>query len=148
MVCVLPGLELTFASFVFPVIILMSDDLPTLERPMKAYSGLSGFGQAATFTLEIRYSADRISIWAVLLPRMQRDQNDKGQVVPDASSNLSKKEQVAEMFDGIAGKYDFLNHFLSMGIDRGWRKKAIREVMAVSPQDILDIATGTGDLAI
>lgn len=70
------------------------------------------------------------------------------QVLPDASSGLSKKEQVAEMFDGIAGHYDFLNHFLSMGIDKGWRKKAIREIAAVQPRQILDVATGTGDLAI
>jgi demethylmenaquinone methyltransferase/2-methoxy-6-polyprenyl-1,4-benzoquinol methylase len=69
-------------------------------------------------------------------------------VVPDAGSNLSKKGQVAEMFDGIAGRYDFLNHFLSMGIDRGWRKKAIREVAGIQPKAILDIATGTGDMAI
>ena len=52
------------------------------------------------------------------------------------------------MFDSIAGKYDFLNHFLSMGIDKGWRRKAIKEIAAVKPQTILDIATGTGDLAI
>lgn len=52
------------------------------------------------------------------------------------------------MFDGIAGHYDFLNHFLSMGIDKGWRKKAIREVAAIQPRTILDVATGTGDLAI
>jgi demethylmenaquinone methyltransferase/2-methoxy-6-polyprenyl-1,4-benzoquinol methylase len=69
-------------------------------------------------------------------------------VVPDSGSNLSKKGQVAQMFDGIAGRYDFLNHFLSMGIDRSWRKKAIREVMAIQPKAILDIATGTGDMAI
>ena len=69
-------------------------------------------------------------------------------VVPDASSNLSKKAQVAEMFNDIAPRYDFLNHFLSMGIDKGWRKKAIAQVMAVTPHTILDVATGTGDLAI
>ncbi len=69
-------------------------------------------------------------------------------VVPDASSNLSKKAQVAEMFNDIAPRYDFLNHFLSMGIDKGWRKKAIAQVMAVTPNTILDVATGTGDLAI
>lgn len=69
-------------------------------------------------------------------------------VVPDASSNLNKKAQVADMFNNIAGKYDFLNHFLSLGIDRGWRKKAIQQVAAVHPKKILDVATGTGDLAI
>lgn len=52
------------------------------------------------------------------------------------------------MFNKIAGKYDFLNHFLSLGIDKIWRKKAIREIASVSPKNILDVATGTGDLAI
>lgn len=72
----------------------------------------------------------------------------KAQVVPDSSSQLGKKEQVAEMFNNIAGKYDFLNHFLSLGIDKLWRKKAIAEVASVNPKRILDVATGTGDLAI
>ncbi len=63
-------------------------------------------------------------------------------------SNLSKKEQVADMFNNIAGKYDFLNHFFSLGIDKGWRKKAIAEIGSVQPKTILDVATGTGDLAI
>jgi len=74
--------------------------------------------------------------------------NHQTTVVPDAASNLSKKAQVAEMFNDIAGRYDFLNHFLSMGIDKGWRKKAIAQVNAVNPKKILDVATGTGDLAI
>lgn len=52
------------------------------------------------------------------------------------------------MFDSIAPKYDFLNHFLSLGIDRSWRKKAINKLRPYSPKKILDIATGTGDLAI
>lgn len=74
--------------------------------------------------------------------------NPAASVLPDASSKLSKKAQVADMFNNIAGKYDFLNHFLSLGIDKGWRKKAIAEVQKVSPKHILDVATGTGDLAI
>lgn len=74
--------------------------------------------------------------------------NPAAGVLPDTASNLTKKAQVADMFNNIAGKYDFLNHFLSLGIDKGWRKKAIREVEAVHPQKILDVATGTGDLAI
>jgi demethylmenaquinone methyltransferase / 2-methoxy-6-polyprenyl-1,4-benzoquinol methylase len=59
-----------------------------------------------------------------------------------------KTEQVAGMFNSIAGKYDFLNHFLSLNIDRYWRKKAIQYLKRTSPESILDIATGTGDLAI
>lgn len=69
-------------------------------------------------------------------------------VVPLPHSDLSKKEQVAGMFDRIAGRYDFLNHFLSMGIDKGWRKKAIHTLSSIQPKKILDVATGTGDLAI
>lgn len=76
------------------------------------------------------------------------DNNPAARVVPDAGSKLSKKEQVADMFNNIAGKYDFLNHFLSLGIDKGWRKKAIAEIAKVHPKAILDVATGTGDLAI
>lgn len=76
------------------------------------------------------------------------DNNPAARVVPDAGSKLSKKEQVADMFNNIAGKYDFLNHFLSLGIDKGWRKKAIAEIARVQPKTILDVATGTGDLAI
>lgn len=69
-------------------------------------------------------------------------------VVPDSSSKLSKKEQVADMFNNIAGKYDFLNHLLSLGIDKGWRKRAIKSIKDIAPRKILDVATGTGDLAI
>jgi len=69
-------------------------------------------------------------------------------VVPFRDSKLSKTEQIAEMFDGIAPRYDFMNHFLSLGIDRGWRRKALQRLEASHPATILDIATGTGDLAI
>ncbi len=64
------------------------------------------------------------------------------------NSNKSKKEEVEQMFDNISVKYDFLNHFLSLGIDRIWRKKAVKELREVKPRKILDIATGTGDFAI
>lgn len=60
----------------------------------------------------------------------------------------NKGKQVERMFDSIAGKYDQLNHTLSLGFDRGWRKKAIRTLKPFAPKKILDIATGTGDLAI
>ncbi|MDH5607950.1 MAG: bifunctional demethylmenaquinone methyltransferase/2-methoxy-6-polyprenyl-1,4-benzoquinol methylase UbiE [Cyclobacteriaceae bacterium] len=69
-------------------------------------------------------------------------------VVPYKDKEGGKKEQVAEMFNNISGKYDFLNHFLSLGIDIWWRKKAIRQLRDLKPAQILDIATGTGDLAI
>ncbi|RYF82974.1 MAG: bifunctional demethylmenaquinone methyltransferase/2-methoxy-6-polyprenyl-1,4-benzoquinol methylase UbiE [Chitinophagaceae bacterium] len=60
----------------------------------------------------------------------------------------SKKAQVSEMFDKIAPRYDFMNRFLSVGIDIGWRKKAIRLFKNDRPTYILDVATGTGDMAI
>ena len=69
-------------------------------------------------------------------------------VVPYKSENTGKKEQVAKMFDNISGRYDFLNHFLSLGIDIRWRKKAIKELTLLAPKLILDVATGTGDFAI
>lgn len=68
-------------------------------------------------------------------------------ITPYQSATITKKEQVTTMFDNIAGTYDFLNHFLSAGIDILWRKKAIRELSALKPQHILDVATGTGDFA-
>lgn len=69
-------------------------------------------------------------------------------VKPYKNEEGSKKEQVAKMFDSIAPKYDFLNHFLSMGIDKIWRKKAISMLKNRPIDKLLDIATGTGDLAI
>ena len=60
----------------------------------------------------------------------------------------SKKQQVSKMFDNIARHYDFLNHFLSLGIDKIWRRKMIAELASVQPKLILDVATGTGDVAI
>ena len=64
------------------------------------------------------------------------------------SQQGEKKEQVEAMFDHIAPTYDFLNHTLSLGIDRGWRQKAINTLKPFAPQLMLDIATGTGDFAI
>jgi demethylmenaquinone methyltransferase/2-methoxy-6-polyprenyl-1,4-benzoquinol methylase len=69
-------------------------------------------------------------------------------VVPYKDSDGSKKQQVAAMFDDIAFKYDFLNRFLSAGIDIKWRKKAINQIKDLQPQNILDVATGTADVAI
>ena len=69
-------------------------------------------------------------------------------VVPYKQQAGSKKEQVAQMFNRISKRYDFLNHFLSLGIDISWRKKAIKLLEPQSPKHILDIATGTGDFAI
>jgi demethylmenaquinone methyltransferase/2-methoxy-6-polyprenyl-1,4-benzoquinol methylase len=69
-------------------------------------------------------------------------------VTPYKNQTTSKKEQVAAMFDNIAPKYDFLNQLLSLGIHKGWRRKAIRLLEVQKPKTILDIATGTADFAI
>lgn len=72
---------------------------------------------------------------------------DVEKIVPYSSSE-NKGAQVERMFDSIAENYDTLNHTLSMGIDKGWRKKGINMLKKIQPKNILDIATGTGDLAI
>lgn len=69
-------------------------------------------------------------------------------VVPYKNNTLGKKKQVALMFDNISPKYDLLNHLLSFGIDRIWRRKAINLLKSHHPEQILDVATGTGDFAI
>lgn len=77
---------------------------------------------------------------------MTRYQHDI--IVPFKESGEAKKKQVEAMFDKIAFRYDFLNHFLSAGIDVWWRKKAIDQLKDLRPKTVLDIATGTGDVAI
>jgi demethylmenaquinone methyltransferase / 2-methoxy-6-polyprenyl-1,4-benzoquinol methylase len=72
----------------------------------------------------------------------------KSNIKPYGDSKKGKKEQVAEMFDHIASRYDFLNHFLSFGIDKLWRRRAIHLVKPFMPNEILDVATGTADFAI
>ncbi len=69
-------------------------------------------------------------------------------VTPYKNSELGKKEQVTKMFDTISGNYDSLNRVISFGIDIKWRKKVLKIVSNKNPETILDIATGTGDLAI
>ena len=69
-------------------------------------------------------------------------------IKPYKDSELGKKEQVAKMFDNISEDYDGLNRVISLGIDVSWRKKVVKLVGKNNPQQILDIATGTGDLAL
>lgn len=69
-------------------------------------------------------------------------------VKPYKDSDASKKEQVTEMFDTISKEYDGLNRVISFGIDVKWRNKVVKIVSKKQPENILDIATGTGDLAI
>lgn len=68
-------------------------------------------------------------------------------ITPYEQAETGKKQQVATMFNNISKKYDFLNHFLSFGIDKIWRKKAISSLKVLKPKCILDVATGTGDFA-
>ena len=72
----------------------------------------------------------------------------KIEVKPYNQVDKSKKQEVAEMFDNISARYDFLNHFLSLGIDKIWRRKAIKQLRSIPVKKIIDIATGTGDFAI
>ncbi|WP_210487431.1 bifunctional demethylmenaquinone methyltransferase/2-methoxy-6-polyprenyl-1,4-benzoquinol methylase UbiE [Rufibacter aurantiacus] len=69
-------------------------------------------------------------------------------VVPYKDQEDGKKKQVAQMFNSIAKRYDFLNHFLSAGVDIYWRKRAVKLLEPLKPQNVLDIATGTGDFAL
>jgi demethylmenaquinone methyltransferase/2-methoxy-6-polyprenyl-1,4-benzoquinol methylase len=69
-------------------------------------------------------------------------------ITPFKNSEKNKKEQVADMFDRIAGRYDSMNRLLSARTDIGWRKKAIRHLKKDNPRWILDVATGTADMAI
>jgi demethylmenaquinone methyltransferase/2-methoxy-6-polyprenyl-1,4-benzoquinol methylase len=69
-------------------------------------------------------------------------------ITPYKDSDLGKKEQVAKMFDAISGNYDSLNRVISFGIDLKWRRKVLNIVAQSRPETVLDIATGTGDLAI
>lgn len=70
------------------------------------------------------------------------------EVKPYKEAEGTKKEQVAQMFDNISERYDFLNHVLSLNIDKGWRKKVVKMAAQDNPASILDVATGTADLAI
>ena len=72
----------------------------------------------------------------------------KIEVKPYNQVDKSKKQEVAEMFDNISARYDFLNHFLSLGIDKIWRRKAINQLRSTPVKKLIDIATGTGDFAI
>lgn len=69
-------------------------------------------------------------------------------IKPYHNNDATKKQQVADMFNNISGTYDFLNHFMSLGIDILWRRKAIRLLKSSKPQYVLDVATGTGDFAL
>jgi len=70
------------------------------------------------------------------------------EIVKPYNTDKSKKEEVAQMFNNISARYDFLNHFLSLGIDHIWRRKAVNKLREIQPKRILDLATGTGDFAI
>lgn len=69
-------------------------------------------------------------------------------VIPGSYAGTGKREKVAAMFNSIASRYDLLNHVLSGGIDKRWRKKVIELLSEQQPKVILDVATGTGDLAL
>lgn len=69
-------------------------------------------------------------------------------IKPDSSSSTSKKEQVSNMFDDISSSYDKVNRFISLGLDRLWKKRLVKLVLDVNPNNLLDLATGTADLPL
>lgn len=69
-------------------------------------------------------------------------------ITPYHDSKLTKKQQVNDMFDEISGGYDSLNRVISLGMDQSWRRKVIARIVSTKPDNVLDVATGTGDLAI
>ena len=69
-------------------------------------------------------------------------------IKPYKESEKGKKDQVTEMFDNISGNYDWMNRVITFGLDKGWRRKVVEIVNSGSPKRILDVATGTGDMAI
>lgn len=69
------------------------------------------------------------------------------EIKPYKTDHWDKKEEVEHMFDNISGKYDLLNKVLSLGTDRNWRKKALSMLIPFHPEKLLDVATGTGDMA-
>ncbi|GAB5539270.1 MAG: bifunctional demethylmenaquinone methyltransferase/2-methoxy-6-polyprenyl-1,4-benzoquinol methylase UbiE [Salibacteraceae bacterium] len=73
---------------------------------------------------------------------------NKAESVKPYNEGAAKKAQVAEMFNNISGRYDLLNHILSLNIDKLWRRKAVRLLAPYKPKHILDVATGTGDFAV
>jgi len=75
--------------------------------------------------------------------------SDVTQIKPyDNTAGTDKSEQVRQMFDNIAPAYDFMNRAMTMGIDRWWRRVAVKRVARMAPQQVLDAATGTGDFAL
>jgi demethylmenaquinone methyltransferase/2-methoxy-6-polyprenyl-1,4-benzoquinol methylase len=72
----------------------------------------------------------------------------KKEIRPYKNLTNSKKDQIITMFDAISKEYDFLNRVISLGIDLRWRKSLVQKVAALQPDRVLDIATGTGDLAV
>jgi demethylmenaquinone methyltransferase / 2-methoxy-6-polyprenyl-1,4-benzoquinol methylase len=74
--------------------------------------------------------------------------NNKHDTITPYHTEATKKEQVAQMFDNIAFRYDFLNSLLSLGIHKGWRRKCVKLIAPGNPRNILDVATGTADFAI
>lgn len=93
------------------------------------------------------FFSDKI-IFAEVFGIFTQNLNMSKEVTPYRNSSLGKKEQVREMFDKVSGNYDFLNRLLTFGIDVGWRKKVVQIVVDQQAVSALDVATGTGDLAI
>ncbi len=79
---------------------------------------------------------------------IRKEMTYKQEKIKPYDAEGKKGEQVERMFDGIAHSYDLLNHTLSFGIDKRWRRAAVRWLAQFGPRTVLDVATGTGDIAL
>ena len=111
-------------------------------------------GRVGTLTVAFAFSRSARQ-QELQIPRRPHDgriraslHHQMGTPIKPYEDEAAKKAQVARMFDNIAHRYDFLNHFFSLGIDKLWRRKAIRMLLADDPHRSLDVATGTADFAI
>ena len=103
---------------------------------------------AGTFVLIVALLSLPTMLISFILPEREHPVPNKCDAMKPYNDTDGKKEQVRAMFDGIARRYDLLNHLLSLGVDRGWRRRVVRAVRAERPRSVLDMATGTADLAI
>ncbi len=108
------------------------------------FLSISRLSQGAYFrTLCVNYYCTKIRLNFKIPPLKEHSE-----VTPYGAADKTKKGQVEDMFDSIAPQYDFLNHLLSLNIDKIWRNRAVKLLRPKQPKQILDVATGTGDFAI
>ena len=117
---------------------MVSSILKIIQQPNK------GFYMMIYFNVVLKNWKNVTIKNAIFAPEMSTQKK----VTPYKDSTLNKKEQVEQMFDTISNKYDNLNRVISLGTDLKWRRKVLQMAKNHTPDSILDVATGTGDLAI